>query len=168
MIQFVKAGSEVKAKARPVKRKCLLQQACDWELMADIGKQLKFPSDICETRLRPDLILRSNKIKRLVIAELTVPWEDRIDEAHELKAAKYAELVEEARAKGWQVNYFPIEVGARGFPSLALRRMFLELGLSSLVCKQALRAVTAAAEDSSRWLWLKREESWVSGGDKSS
>ena len=81
-----------------------------------------------------------------------------MDEAHELRAAMYADIVEYVRGKDWQVHYFPIEVGAPGVTSMSSRRMFIELGMSSLVCKQALRAVSKAAEDSSRWLWLGREK----------
>ena len=125
-IKFVEEGTVVRTKNQPYKRSGFLQQSSDWQLIVDLGKQLRFPSDLCETRLRPDIVLRANAIKRLIIAELTVPWEDRLGEAHELKAAKYAELVESVRSKGWQVNYYPIEVGARGFPALSLRRMFLD------------------------------------------
>ena len=167
-IQFVKEGSEVKSRRQSYIRKGLLQQSPDWQLMVDLGRQLRFPSDLCETSLRPDIVIRANAAKRLIIAELTVPWEDRLDVAHELKAAKYAGLVDAVKSKGWQVNYFPIEVGARGFTALSLRRMFIELGLSSLRCKQALRSVSSAAEDSSRWLWLRREQPWVGGGNTAS
>ena len=135
--------------------------------MADLGRQLRFPPDLCETRLRPDIILRSNSIRQLVIIELTVPWEDNLQEAHEYKAAKYADLVESVKAKGWQVVYHPVEVGARGFPASSLRRLFIEAGLSSLRCKQAIRAISSSAEESSRWLWLRREKPWAAGGGTS-
>ena len=165
-INFVKEGAIVKTTSESYKRKGLLNQSTDWQLMVDIGRQLRFPPDLCATKLRPDIVLRSNAIKLLIIIELTVPWEDRLEEAHELKAAKYAELVESVQSRGWQVRYFPVEVGARGFPALSVRRMFIELGLSSHVCKKAIRAVSSVAEDSSRWLWLKREQQWMAGGDK--
>lgn len=40
--------------------------------------------------------------------ELTVPWEDRLEEAQERKRAKYADLVAECQRNGWKVRYEPI------------------------------------------------------------
>ena len=51
----------------------------------------------------------------MVLVELTVPWEDRIEDANEPKRAKYAELVSECRSKGWKARGEPVEVGCRGF-----------------------------------------------------
>ena len=50
-------------------------------------KQLKFPPDIASTTLRPDVLLLSRELKRLVLMELTVLWEDIIMEALERKGA---------------------------------------------------------------------------------
>ena len=63
----------------------LLHRAKDWDFMVDIGKQLKIPEDILVTSLRPDMVLISRTRKELILIELTVPWEDRIEEAHGLK-----------------------------------------------------------------------------------
>ena len=46
VIHFVKEGSVVKSKARPHKIRGLLRQSSDWQLMVDLGKQLKFPADL--------------------------------------------------------------------------------------------------------------------------
>ncbi len=54
--------------------------------------------------------------------ELTVPWEERIEEANERKRAKYQELVEECRERGWRTFYEPIEVGCRGFAGRSLAK----------------------------------------------
>lgn len=32
-----------------------------------------------------------------------VPWEDRIEEAHGIKASKYADLDDEIKDNGWEV-----------------------------------------------------------------
>ena len=47
-------------------------------MLSDIEGQLKFPSEIVETRLRPDLVIFSRSAKTVVWWELTVPSEDRI------------------------------------------------------------------------------------------
>ena len=35
----------------------------------------------------------------VIIEELTVPWEDNIDERHEFKRAKYSDLVHECETR---------------------------------------------------------------------
>lgn len=61
-------------------------------MVVDIGWQLVFPSEIAATSLSPDLVLWSSWLKKVYIIELTVPWEDRVDEAFEHKHVRYAEL----------------------------------------------------------------------------
>ena len=53
----------------------------------------------------------------MTIVELTVPWEERTEEAYERKMAKYQELAEACSNKGWKTWVFPVEVGCRGFPA---------------------------------------------------
>ena len=53
--------------------------------------------------------------KESIVIELTVPYEERADEAHERKRLKYQELVEQCQEKMWKTWRFPIEVGCRGF-----------------------------------------------------
>lgn len=62
--------------------------------------------------------------------ELTMPWEDHIEEANERKKAKYSELVEECRRNGWRMRCESIEVGSRGFVSQSLCRVFKLLGIT--------------------------------------
>ena len=37
------------------------QTALDWQMKADLGKQLTIPEHIVETTVRPDIVLRFNK-----------------------------------------------------------------------------------------------------------
>ena len=39
--------------------------------------------------MRPDIVLWSETEKKLVVIELTVPWETRCEEAYERKKANY-------------------------------------------------------------------------------
>ena len=132
-IAFVKAGQKGDKTALPTK--CLLDVASDWVLSADLGKQLRFPPDIAHTNCRPDIIIVSNASRSLIVVELTVPWEDRLDESHQLKAAKYSDLIDAARSNNWKTSYFPVEVGARGFPAISLQRMFTGVGPRALATK---------------------------------
>ncbi|KAF7645521.1 hypothetical protein LDENG_00202680, partial [Lucifuga dentata] len=98
-ITFVRAGEKPQAERKVSTG--LLALASDWQLKVDLGRQLKFPEHIAKTSLRPDLVLTSVSTKQIVLLELIVPWEDRIEEAHERKKAKYLELVGACRESGW-------------------------------------------------------------------
>ena len=77
-----------------VKAPNALSSAADWEVRADLGKKLKFPVHIVQTALRPDIVIFSNKRRKIIMWELTVPWVENAEEAHERKKLKYDELVE--------------------------------------------------------------------------
>ena len=63
-------------------------------MQVDLDSKLVFPS-IVQTTLRPDIVLWSNPGKRLIVIELTVPWETRCEEAYGMKKPKYTELLDE-------------------------------------------------------------------------
>ena len=50
-------------------------------------------------------------------------------EAHERKATKYQDLVQQCRDKGWQAWLFPVEVGCRGFPAQSVWNTLTALGI---------------------------------------
>ena len=123
----------------------------------DLGKRLVFP-DVVQTTLRQDIVLWSKTGKKLIFIELTVPWETRCEEAYERKTAKYTELLDLCKEKGW---LFPVEVGARGFCSQSVCRLMTAVGTSGRDRKWAIQRLSKAAERASSWLWLRREEmSW--------
>lgn len=66
--------------------------AQDWQLKVDLGRQLRFPVTIAETSLGPEIVLVSETSRQVVLLELTVHWEDGMEEAYERKRAKYEEL----------------------------------------------------------------------------
>ncbi|XP_063050108.1 uncharacterized protein LOC134444859 [Engraulis encrasicolus] len=158
-IAFVKAGE----KPQQLRRQPggLLATARDWQLKVDLGRQLKFPENIAVTTLRPDMVLVSETTRQVVLLELTVPWEDRMEEAFERKRAKYEELASECRSRGWKTRCNPIEVGCRGFAGQSLIRALKMLGLRGLQNRKAIRNISDAAEKASRWLWIKRGDPWT-------
>ena len=163
-IEFVKAGHSTPAFSTYRKQHVnngIFHSATDWEVQVDIGKQVSVPSHILRTQLRPDMIITSASSKCIVLIELTVPWEDRFDEAHELKFAKYEPILLEAQRKGWRALCFPIEVGCRGFIGKSTVKMFKSLGMSSMNVKKACLSITEIAEKSSRWLWLRHGSAWL-------
>lgn len=50
-------------------------------MTVDLERQLRIPPHIAESTLRPDIILVSEATRQLVLLELTVPWEERMEEA---------------------------------------------------------------------------------------
>ena len=92
-----------------------LTRARDWKMLVDIGQQLVFPAEIAATTLRPDLVLWSPSLKSVYITELTVPWENSVEEAYERKKLRYTELAADAQQRGWKAKVYPVEVGCRGF-----------------------------------------------------
>ena len=155
-INFVKAGEKVKPEAR--KTGGILATARDWDLQVDLGKQLRFPETIFTTSLRPDMVLTSVRSKQVVLIELTVPWEERVEEANSRKRGKYEELAVECRARGWRVQNEPVEVGCRGFAGKSLLKVFRSLGIRGRQSRRAISEVTSCAGRASRWLWIRRSE----------
>ncbi|XP_035661736.1 uncharacterized protein LOC118405989 [Branchiostoma floridae] len=62
------------------------------------------------------MVIWSEERKKIIVIELTVPWEERCEEAHERKASKYQELLQSCKEKGWQSWLFPVESGATRTP----------------------------------------------------
>ncbi|KAI4881118.1 hypothetical protein NFI96_003825 [Prochilodus magdalenae] len=80
----------------------LLTTTRDWQLQADLGRQLKLPTNITTTSLSPYVVLTSESTEQVVMLELTVPWKDQIEETHKQKVAKSAELGIKCRSNGWK------------------------------------------------------------------
>ena len=51
----------------------------------------------------------------IILIELTVPYESRIDHANVYKREKYSDLVKDMKEAGYKAEVIPVEVGARGF-----------------------------------------------------
>ena len=65
-----------------------------------------FPSHITFTELRPDLIIYSNSLKRVVLIELTSPCEENMSYWHDYKIQHYANLAHSIRSNGWLCDVF--------------------------------------------------------------
>lgn len=91
-VTFVKEGQ------RPVvysqAKQNLLQTAQRWEKKAGLRRKLHFPEVVLSTTLRPDIIMWSPEGKKIILAELTILWEEGCEEAAERKKAKYQQLVQ--------------------------------------------------------------------------
>lgn len=117
-------------------------------MRVDLNKRLIFP----------DIVLWSERGKKIILIELTVPWEEGCGEAHERKRAKYQELLELCREKNWSAWLFPVEVGARGFPAQSVWKLLQRLGMTGREKRTAVRRLGETAERASCWLWNRRDE----------
>ncbi|KAK6172576.1 hypothetical protein SNE40_016203 [Patella caerulea] len=116
---------------------------------------MSFPAEIAATSLRPDIVIWSQGTRQAVLLELTVPWEDRIEEAYERKMAKYQQLVEDCKQRGWRTWCLAIEVGCRGFAGQSMWRALRTLGVVGAERKKLITEVCREAELASQWIWRK-------------
>ena len=117
-------------------------------------------SHIVATNLCPDIVLWSDMTKRVVLIELTVPWEEKIEEANERKRRKYQELEEDCKSKGWSTWCQPVEVGCRGFAGQSVWKTLGLAGVLGKARRDTIKDMCQAAEDGLRWIWHKREDQW--------
>jgi len=130
-----------------------LTAAKDWKVNVDVDTGLKIPTEICNTDLRPDLIMVSRKTKQLGIMELTVPNEDRIEVSGELKRLKYEPIAQEGRKRGWRVRIWAVEVGCKGFPAVSMSTFLKDIGYRGGNKKRAIEKISKVAEEASKSLW---------------
>ncbi len=86
-ISFIRAGERPRTTCKGTS--WLLYTAQDWQLTADLGRQLKFLQHVTNTTLRPNIILVSEATINVFMLELTVPWEEQMEETFVWKIEKY-------------------------------------------------------------------------------
>ena len=154
-LDFLKEGEAPTPHTRRPPGQKLLGGARDWKVVADLKEALQFPHHIVQTRERPDIVVWSDTAKRVLLVELTVPWEENMLEAYERKKTKYETLRSECEEKGWSCHVLPIEVGCRGFVGHTTISFLTKLGLSSRPRKTVTLRLQVAAEHASSWIWSK-------------
>lgn len=142
---FVPAGQHQGHRITP-KDASILQSAQDWKLEVDLDRKLVFPPEIVATTLRPDMVLWSPTTKLAYVVELTVPWEEGVEEAYERKKNKYSDLATEASQNSWKTSIFPVEVGCRGFVATSTTSLLRKIGLKGRSLQQAVKYMSSAAE----------------------
>ncbi|CAG9564297.1 unnamed protein product [Danaus chrysippus] len=135
-------------------------------MMDTYEKQYRIPEDICASASRPDIFLFSRILKRVVMIELTVPWETNIPKDHTIKVNKYYELTNELTRNRFVVDLYAVEVGARGITAKSLYNLLKDLGLSRTHINAFLERISKAALVGSFQIWLGRERSLDSGGER--
>ncbi|XP_041453149.1 uncharacterized protein LOC121406194 [Lytechinus variegatus] len=153
-IEFVKKGTRCRKTRQRQGVGGLLAVADDWEVRVDEGNRT-MPEEVVVTALRPDMVLVARSARKIVMVELTVPWETRIEEARERKMDKYASLKQECEQNGWGAEVHTVEVGCRGFAGVSARRWIRAMGFSGREGEKWVRRMCGAAETGSAWVIQK-------------
>ena len=151
-IGFVKEGEKVDRTGKKV-NSSILDKAKDWNMQIDLQERVRIPEIITSTSMRPDIILTSEETRQMIMIELTVPTEDRIEISGELKRTKYTPIVEEGKQNGWGISIWAVEVGCRGFPARSMSSLLNALGFQGKERKKAMKRLGEKAEEASRAIW---------------
>ena len=76
------------------------------------------PPDVLVTTQRPDIFIVNRDLKKVILLELTVPWDMNIDSSHDIKSRKYASLIGDLERQ-FSVEAYCFEVSVRGLVSKA-------------------------------------------------
>ncbi len=128
-----------------------LATAADWDMRADLRKQLKFPGEITTSTLRLDIVLWCRATKQAVFIELTVSWEERMEEARERKLVKYQALIQECQQVGWRAWTFSVEAGCREFTRQSLWSNLSRLEVRGAIRRRLVANISKQAETTSTW-----------------
>ena len=70
-----------------------------------------------DVQLYVKLVLWTDKLCMVLLAELSVPWESNVDYAYEWKMTKCADLKVHCEDQGRVFCVYPVEIRCRGFAS---------------------------------------------------
>ena len=158
-INFVKENNSTSSRKESRKDErvfSILDNGSDWRVESDIQSKLVFPTDIALTAQRPDLIIWSVTQRKIYIIELTVPFEENFDWAHQRKLEKYEDLREICTRNGWTTTIFPVEVGCRGFIANSTSAFISNLGFSPSDRRKYIDQIQDKALSASAWIWQTR------------
>ena len=148
--EYANEGGENTAKC---KRKQCLYNSGEWQLSCDLNEQMTFPPHIALTTQRPDMVIWSDKLKTVILMELTVPWEENFSHAHERKLDRYEQLSAQCKDNGWQCEVFAVEVGCRGFIGKSVMKFLQRIGIDGQRLRRTTKSIANIAEISSAWIW---------------
>ena len=82
---------------------------------------LTIPSNIVVTNQKPDIVIidRSQPITTVWLFELTVSFEQNIEQAYTRKKVRYSYLESDIEANGFKCVNIPFEIGSRGHITMA-------------------------------------------------
>ena len=143
---FTTEGGAKSWHGRPVRTtnqiKCLLDGCDDWDVSADLPEWDSHSSIIKESRLRPDIVIHSASAQQLIMVELTVPYENRMEEVHIYKREKYMNLSKELENAGYKAVVMPVEVSARGFVGSSVYDLLTKFSICSNILNKSSKVTS--------------------------
>ena len=136
----------------------------------DAGSGRMFPPDVIITSQRPDVVVMNAVEKKVIIFELTCPFDTNVNTAHDFKTNKYASLVNDLQMDGYNVDLYCVEISVRGQISKANRarlKSFLlkSTGLRSKVSVDLITKMSRSSLLSSFAIFCARNEAtWQMDG----
>ena len=160
-MKFVKKRSKIKDKYSSPSG--ILHQASDWILLGNLGGTFSFPPHTAFTKLKPDIIIFSNKLKKVILIELTCPCEENMEAWHDAKVNKYMSLKIVIENNGWNVDLYAVEVGARGYCPRSALCCFKSLGLRNRTINTRIKQLSKCSMECSFCISLARNsKAWSS------
>ncbi|GFN90152.1 reverse transcriptase [Plakobranchus ocellatus] len=74
----------------------------DWKFLANLPEWNKHPKVIQDTGIEPDILFYSSATRQIIMVELTVPYESRMEEINAYKIEKYKDLSKEPGKAGYK------------------------------------------------------------------
>ena len=120
------------------------------------------PPHVLTTNLKPDVVVINEVLRKVVVFELTCPWDSNIDRSHAFKEEKYAPLVRDL-SRDFSVYHYSVEVSARGQVTksnrLRLKNFVFQICNNARhLSKSVIRVMSKAALLSSFTMFSARNE----------
>jgi hypothetical protein len=160
-ISFVKEGDKSRVNGKSQRAYSLLDGSTDWKLLVDFTKEkIVFPPEIYSTSERPDIVLYSANLHRVLLVELTCPAEEGIEAASIRKQARYLQLasnINNDNTKPWQASVFTIEAGARGFVAHSMTVFLRKIGVSPRRARAICKSISLICANCSYTIFLQKD-----------
>ena len=134
----------------------ILHHASDWILLANLNKTYRFPVHITFTPLRPDITIFSNRLRKVILIELTCPCEENMESWHGTKINKNSALKTIIESKGWCLELFAVEVDAMGYWSRSVLCCFKKMAFNNKLIRNTIKKLRKSSMECSFCIWLTR------------
>ena len=132
-----------------------------WEVSADLpGWHNDYPKTIYSKGLQQDIVLLSRANLKIIVVELSIPYEIQMDQSHEYKTSKYEDLKKEMEKEGYSLIVKAVEIGAKGFVPGTLYQFLSQMGMKGQNRAKYIKRLIEITENSFMWIWNKRNIPW--------
>ena len=154
----IHVGSKKSTYHRVIPGQNLLGLGDNWKVSADLsGWRNDYPKIISSKGLRPDIVLFSKENAKVMLVELTIPFESRLEQSYDYKTSKYEDLKKELEKVRFSVIVKAVEIGARGFVTGTLYQVLGQIGINRRNRSKSMKRLTEITKYCSMWIWNKRK-----------